>query len=361
MPPLSQASTILQHHIPWHVQKMIPVLRLAIVCMIVSGLVLPEKVFADSNLNSPYDSPLQQIRNGVLDSNVRCPGSAVLIFKADDLSPACVEESNVFKLAARGWALANLGPPVHSSASHGRDYALAFLTNAASPTFETTLGKIAKRLKEGDYLIVEGLGGHDPRGKIKGVESHLIQGVHVGGITIYNSISSMTNKLPNLPGGFDYIGYDYEKGSRFSPEFTANESESIGYFDQARKAVAEYNERTGGDAKLLLMPPYGELKGANWDWGLVAQHTDMIDIQLQAFIKDPKFFNYTLDAMAQIKREAPSTKAFIQISLVEKRGTAGENLDAINEIRMLPLDGFFIFYHQNQTSEVDQFLDIMPG
>gem|GEM_PF-2335283 len=322
---------------------------------------LSEYAFAESALPATPYPPLIQMRGGTVDSQIRCPASMDLVFKADDLSPACVRPSTVFILAERGWALKGhdshdlvTGPPT-------RDYALAFLVNAASPAYNNTVGMIASHLKKGDYLIVEGISSSDPTVKVQELSSHVAPGVKVRAIAIYNTIRSLTSRLPTLPGGFDYIGYDYEKGSAFSPEFTTSEQSSIGFFDQARRSVGEYNVRTGSSAKLLIMPPYGELRNAGWDWGEAAKHADMIDIQLQAFVRDPQFFNYTLDALAQIKQEAPSTKAFVQISLVEKRGTASDNLDAINEIRALPLGGFFMFFHPNQTSEVSQFLKILPS
>ena len=316
--------------------------------------------FADSPTPIKTNPPLVQARNGLHDSEITCPAATVLVFKAEDLSPACVRHSSALGLMQRGWALDDQNLSSASNVSARRDYSLAFLGNAASPLYNSTIDIIRNHLQPGDYIIVDGIGVDGPGKKVRELRSLVAPGVNVGAIAIYNNIKSLTGNMGTLGPGFDYIGYDYEKGDGFSPEFTTNETSSIAYFDSAKKAVEQYNSRTGGSAKLLIMPPFGELRGANWDWGKAAKTADMIDIQLQAYVKDPKFFNYTLDAIAQIKKEAPSTKTFVQISLIEKRGTASDNLIAINEVRHMPIDGFFMFFHPRQISELTQFLQIMP-
>ncbi|HJU13633.1 MAG TPA: hypothetical protein VJ792_04180 [Candidatus Nitrosotalea sp.] len=335
--------------VPWNVLLVTVVVFFSIACM-------PESHSEEETI-----PPIKQAGDGIPDSNVQCAGGFVLIFKAEDLTPACVSHKGISLLASRGWAL-----DLHPAPSKGpgnltaRVYNLAFLANYANPNYNSTLNAISKHLKGGDYLFVEGVRGSQVREKMQEIRSDVKNGVNVEGIIIYNSIQALTSGLQELPSGYNYIGYDYEKGSGFSPEFTTNESISTGYFDKAREAVEKYNTKTGSDAKLLIMPPYGELRTANWNWGVAARHADAIDIQLQAFIKNPRFLNYTLDAVGQIRQQSPTTKTFVQMSLVESRGTAMENMDAINTIRILPIDAFFMFYHPNQTSEVDQFLRLLP-
>lgn len=308
------------------------------------------------------EPPLKQIKSGVLDSDVKCLDDFTLIFSASDLSPACVRQSNVSLLMARGWITITSDDNINvEDNSTSRNYALVFLVNYESQQYNNTLTSIVKHLKSGDYLLIEGYGDSVPMEQyLQKIKSFTSPGVNVGMIRIYNSIDALVKNLSILPKGFNYIGYDYEGGDGFSPEFTTNETISIKYFDQAENAVHKYNEKTGSDSKLLVAPPYGELKNANWNWGIAAQHMDVMDIQFQAFIKDAKFLDYVLDAIAQIKQESPSTKIFVQLSLIEKRGTAQDNLNSINVIRNLPIDGFLMFYHPYQTSELDQFFQIMP-
>lgn len=308
------------------------------------------------------DSPLKQTQRGVLATDIKCADGLVLVFKASDLSPICVQQSSAQILITRGWAIENGNTYSESNSTILREYNLALLANSDSPQYNDTLATFVKSLKSGDYLMVEGYDGPTSviEQKIHNLESLVSPGVNVGAIRIYNSIDQLTNMVPNLPKGFDYIGYDYEDGKSFSPEFTTNENTAIGYFDKAKSAVEQYNLKTGGDAKLIIMPPYGELREAGWDWGLAAKHTDIIDIQFQAFIKDAKFLNYVLNAISQIKKESPTTKVFVQLSLVPKRGTAQDNLNAIGALYKLPIDAFLMFYHPNQTSDLKQFFQIMP-
>ena len=103
------------------------------------------------------------------------------------------------------------------------------------------------------------------------------------------------------------------------------------------------------------MPPYGQLMNSNWDWGLAARHMDVIDMQFQTFMKDKIFHNYVSNTVVQIKNEAPDTKIFIQLSLVPKKGTALDNLNAIRTLGDLPIDAFLIFYEPSQTLELEGF------
>ncbi|MDE1826626.1 MAG: redoxin domain-containing protein [Thaumarchaeota archaeon] len=51
------------------------------------------------------DSPLQQIKHGILAHDVKCNTGFTLILKLDDGSPACVKSSTVNILVMRGWAM----------------------------------------------------------------------------------------------------------------------------------------------------------------------------------------------------------------------------------------------------------------
>jgi hypothetical protein len=56
------------------------------------------------------ESPLKQIKSGILAKNVTCNQGLELIFKAEDSSPACVNPDTAQKLIERGWAT-NISQP----------------------------------------------------------------------------------------------------------------------------------------------------------------------------------------------------------------------------------------------------------
>lgn len=336
--------------------------------MIILSTIFP--ITITSYAKSQILSPFKQVKQGVNVLDVRCSNDMVLILKSETAMPFCVDISNVNTLIERGWAIMPSDMTVNQSLSAdgsfskikngSRDYHLVFLVSSASPQYENNLNVFAKYLKRGDSLLVEGYENSESEIAQKMQKIKLMQnpGVNVNAIRIYNGIDDLTNKVPNLPKGFSYIGYDYEQGTGFSPEFTVNETRSAQYFDQARNAVQQYNLRTGGNASLILMPPFGQLGKLQWDWGHAAKHTGIMSIQFQAFIKDSNFLNYVVDTIARVKQESVSTKVLVQVSLVPTRGTPQDVLHAITLLHHLPIDSFLVFYHPNQTSDLEQFLHI---
>ena len=55
--------------------------------------------------NTMIDSPLKQIKHGILPHDVKCNAGFILVLKSDDGSPACVKASSVNLLVMRGWAM----------------------------------------------------------------------------------------------------------------------------------------------------------------------------------------------------------------------------------------------------------------
>lgn len=327
-----------------------------------------------SHAESKISSPLKQVESGSHVLDIKCANNLVLILKADTAMPFCVHKSSITPLIARGWAImvSDLTENrVLSNDSHGnfskvvpspRDYHLSFLVSSASPQYDDTLVVFAKYLKPGDSLLVEGYENSESaiKQKIQKIRSMVLSGVNVKPIRIYNNIDDLANRVPDLPPGFSYIGYDYEQGTGFSPEFTTNVTRSMEYFDQAKDAVFKYNLKTNGNASLIIMPPFGQLGKSQWDWGLAGLHTDVISVQFQAFMQDDNFLNYVLDTIAKIKQESVSAKVMIQLSLVSSRGTPQDNLHAINMLHRLPINSFLVFYHPYQISELEKFLSIVP-
>jgi len=180
---------------------------------------------------------------------------------------------------------------------------------------------------------------------------------------MYDKIVDLTKQVPNLPKGVSYVFYDYENGTKFSPEFTTNETKSIGYFDQAEKKVHQYNAKTAGSAKLLVAPSYGELKKANWDWGLAAKHIDAIDIQFGGYTKYPSLFLYAPQVVAQIRQESPNTPVFIQLSLLPRKSTPQITANDIYTLDGKGVNNFLPYYNQTssvQSTTLQQFFSLLP-
>lgn len=234
---------------------------------------------------------------------------------------------------------------------------LAFFLNISSGYFQDNLKVFAKNLKSGDYVIIRG-DISDPRAvveKVKQVKSMFAPGVNVNSCLFYYEIGNIVDTVPKLPTGIDYIVYDYEKGQNYSPEFTENESKSLEYFDQAQDAVLKYNKNTRSNAKLMITPPFGELRHANWNWGLVADHMDVMDMQLQAFVNDHTlmkgYVSSTFNEMSNSKKHV----IFVQVSM--SRNTIQENIDAINAVKDRRIGAFLIWYQATQTKDLEKFLD----
>jgi hypothetical protein len=62
----------------------------------------------------PLDSPLMQLASGVNPDEIQCGQSQVLIFKASNSRPTCVEESRFDVLISRGW-LAFYDPTLYTA------------------------------------------------------------------------------------------------------------------------------------------------------------------------------------------------------------------------------------------------------
>ncbi|MGE5599895.1 MAG: hypothetical protein ACM3UQ_00095 [Clostridiales bacterium] len=236
---------------------------------------------------------------------------------------------------------------------------LAFFLNIASSRYQDNLKVFARNLQNGDYLIMRG----DPSSPLAVIQAakqskHMFApGVHVMTCLFYYAIGDIVRSVPKLPPGIDFVVYDYEKGSNYSPDFTTNESVSLGYFDQAEAAVLQYGKNTGSNAQLMVTPPVGELLHAGWNWGLAADHMDAIDMQLQAFVKDHALMKNLVSSTASHISEPKKHLVFVQLSL--SRWPVRENIDAINATRDSRIGAFLIWYQATQTADLEAFFDAL--
>src|SRR6267143_865640 len=242
---------------------------------------------------------------------------------------------------------------------------LMFLLKADSPQYSQDMQLFSQFLESGDYLLI-----HDSTTQLpttiqqaQVAQSMVKPGVIVAPTVMYDKIVDLTKQVPNLPKGVSFVFYDYENGTKFSPEFTTNETKSIGYFDQAENVVHQYNAKTAGSAKLLVAPSYGELKKANWDWGLAAKHIDAIDIQFGGYTKYPSLFLYAPQVVAQIRQESPNTPVFIQLSLLPRKSTPQITANDIYTLDGKGVNNFLPYYNQTssvQSTTLQQFFSLLP-
>jgi hypothetical protein len=311
-------------------------------------------VFAEIQI----DSPKKQMSHGILAQNVKCKGDLELILKITDKTAACVKPYTANHLVQNGWGVKMQNETSFSSSN----FHLAFLLNTRSTYYNDNLQLLSKNLHDGDYLFVI----VDSK---TGLASQLVQqaksmcspGVHVNSVVLYSKLQKILNQSATLPRGIDWVIYDYENGTDFSPEFTVNETTSLAYFDVAQAAIKKYNIATESAVKLMVTPPYGELQKGNWDWGIAAQHMDGIDVQTQRLVKDMPTFKDNISKIAeQIHDKSPETFSMIQFSLRHSVGTVEDTLNGINNVKDLRIDAFLIFYDQySQNSQLEQFFSLL--
>ena len=245
-------------------------------------------------------------------------------------------------------------------------YHLIFLLQStASPSsYSANLNLFAKYLKPGDFLFISGNYPNSTASTVlaqtQAARALVSPGVNVCSMELYFNIADLSGRATKLPKGFDYIGYDYEQGANYSPEFTTDETASIGYFDTAQTTVKNYNSITQSNARLIVTPPYGELNSANWDWGLAAKQMNTISMQTEAFLNDSSYYSQIATSLTyEIRQGSPSTQLFFQTSIDPSRGTVQENVNAINTLKTLPINGTVVYYDDWQTSDLQRLFTML--
>src|SRR5438445_9502664 len=242
---------------------------------------------------------------------------------------------------------------------------LMFLLSGHSPQYSQDIQLFSQFLQSGDYLLIHNSTSQVPATvqQTQVVTSMVRPGVNVEPTVMYDKIAALTKQVPNLTKGVTFVFYDYENGTKFSPEFTTNETKSIGYFDQAENAVQQYNAKTGGNAKLLVSPSYSELKNATWDWGLAAKHMDAIDLQFESYTKHPSLFVYAPQVFAQVRQESPNTLVFVELSLNPKISTPQRTANDIYTLDGKGVNSFLPWYNQTSSDQsliLQQFFRVLP-
>jgi len=326
---------------PSNLGKITPFLIASVLAII---LTTPH-VFAD------VDSPKKQMDRGVLARDVKCSSDLVLILKITDKTAACVRPDTAIRLVKDGWGVEIQNETLAISSTH-----LAFLLNTRSPYYDENLQSLAKNLRDGDYLFVIDSKLVPPSNLVQQIKSVCSPGVHVNSAVLYSKLQKIQDEYSTLPGKIDWIIYDYENGTDFSPEFTTNETASLAYFDEVQTVVKKYNTVTESSAKLMVTPPYVELEKGNWDWGVAAKHMDAIDVQTQRLVKETTFSDIISNISEQIREKSPGTFSMIQFSLRPSVGTIQETVDSMKSLNDSKIDAFLVFYDQySQNSQLEQF------
>ncbi|MDZ7268322.1 MAG: hypothetical protein ONB48_11380 [candidate division KSB1 bacterium] len=229
---------------------------------------------------------------------------------------------------------------------------LAFLLTR-NPFADSLLKIFADHLLPGDYLLV---GGPDSQAqwaisKANEAQSRIKTGVRVLSWAGYVAIDELEARVPRLPQSLDWVVYDYEGGPEFSPEFTRDQQASLGFFERGQQVSRRHG------FQFMVTPPYGQLRGANWDWGRVARFMEAITLQFQAFLQDEQLLETEVrNVVGQIREASPQTLTFIQLSIVPERGTVEDNLRAIRRLEdETQISAFLIFYRPDQSDLLRDF------
>ena len=236
---------------------------------------------------------------------------------------------------------------------------LIFWLQTGQTYYPTTLQILSSNLKSGDLVMV---GGRNSNASTAIVETQKDKqlfkpGVKVKSFRVYYTIGNLTKYTPGLPAGYDYIEYNYEKGTPYSPEFTVNETQSIIYFDQANAAVNQYNANTGSHAKLIVTPPYPQMRWAvpPWDWALAAQHMNQIDVMMSGYALNPYLPIGASSVISQIRLGSPQTENEVQLSLEPSRHQSPQQVaNAIYILQGVGVNNTLVFYNTWQNTELVQ-------
>ncbi len=113
-----------------------------------------ESTFESTTLASIsyFLSPLKQMSQGTLPSNVTCTEGKVLVLKQSNGSPACVNPASVEKLITRGWAIHILADYKNEDTNSEIFTAGKYSTTSETVTyFEDVSGYLAKPAIDGNY------------------------------------------------------------------------------------------------------------------------------------------------------------------------------------------------------------------
>jgi hypothetical protein len=220
----------------------------------------------------------------------------------------------------------------------------------------------------------------DPKREVDAVRKHLVGGdIVVFPAEAYHEVSDMKRGIEGLaigtggtrsdlllegasriPEDVEYVTYDYEPD--YTPEFTYDQSGSIGIFSKLK-------EKSNSLGKgLIVVPVY--VYGKSWDWGEAAKETDVLVVQVQNFQRGfngpkelrPESIGKDLrrvaeELVSEIRQKSPSTKIYLQMGL--SFGSSPEDiLKDIEDVRDSGIDGITIWHNPGLSGKSSSIGDL---
>ena len=181
-----------------------------------------------------------------------------------------------------------------------------------------------------------------------------IPGIEIG--TGGTSIDPLMEGISRIPDDVDYVSYDYEPD--FTPEFSNDQDVSIAFFKQLKE------ESNRNNMKLVIVPVY--IFGKDWDWGEVAENTDVLVVQVQNFqtgFVGPKEFQPETIGMnlsevadtlvSQVKTKSPSTELYLQMGLSFKSNPE-EILSDMELVKDSGIDGITLWHNPGTSGKTSK-------
>lgn len=316
--------------------------------------------FTNEQASAQVESPLKQFKQGIPISEVKCSKDHQLIVKKSDNTPACVFSTTVPILVERGWATSvNTITENVTKETYAKPVSPVFAIFYTSGSNHTNLELFEKYLRPGDYLFISTPLDQDSDFSqllqdVVEAKNKVTPGVKVFSFAWYSKIDAIKLHSAYLPQGIDGIIYDYENGTRYSPEYTTDYNKVSSLF----KTASEIAHKNG--LKLMLTPVFGDTINNteiehSWDWSEISGYTDFLVIQFQHYFKD-----HNADAlktrMGKIMEDVNSTSGtatFVELSLTAIGGTADEDLHAMQDLEHEGTNKFLIFFEPWKTSDLE--------
>ncbi|VVC06006.1 Uncharacterised protein [uncultured archaeon] len=226
------------------------------------------------------------------------------------------------------------------TSSSGQYQKMHFIFIAWESQYSKSFPILQKYLVTGDSVFLQT---NHPDRDASYKSNYFAAGVNVYLVRKTFGIQDMISNSTSWPSGYDLWEYDYEKGNTYEPQFTPDQAEAEKLFDQAMQYVQQYNQRTGGHAKLWITPSYPEVNGQNWNWGEAQQHADLMLVQVQRWQEsDPA------RSITAAQHVAESAGSWIVQASISGQHTVSGALNFINGTSGLGgIKSYLVFYGNN--------------
>ncbi len=241
-----------------------------------------------------------------------------------------------------------------TSNSNERKFMIVWML-AFSQTTEM-MDVIKKYGRDGDVILARVVpldGPCPPNDKIKSTKD-MFPNMEIA--VLFNSIADI-KRCGGSIGATDYLGLDYEPSSateKHDPSYTTNQQLTIIHFDEARSVASSFGK------KFMVTPPYiapdriGVRQG-NWNYGEIAKHTDLLDIQMQGFMSKPATY---LKNAKSVNTQVNGVDVILIMQTSLTRGTVDQNIQVIKGLQQLQnIDGVLIFHKAWHINDLTRIVD----